>query len=121
MRGATGLPQRTATAVCARAAVLLAGGDATGAGRLRARRSRSAESTGNPVLGARARALLGTALGRLGEAETAIAELECAERTLFEFGALREADAAAQELRRLGRRRPRRAAGGRVGRRRRRR
>ena len=32
----------------------------------------------------------------------AIAELEAAERTLAERGALREADAAAQELRRLG-------------------
>ena len=40
--------------------------------------------------------------------EQGIAELEHAERTLFALGALREADAAAQELRRLGRRGPRR-------------
>jgi ATP/maltotriose-dependent transcriptional regulator MalT len=107
----TSLPQRTAIAVCARAAVLLAGDDPPGAARAAREAIPLADSTGNPVLGARARALLGAALGRLGELEPAIAELEYAERTLFEAGAMRESDAAAQELRRLGWRGPRRARG----------
>jgi DNA-binding CsgD family transcriptional regulator len=106
------LPQRTATAVCARAAVLLAGDDPPGAARAAREAIPLADSAGNPVLGARARALLGAALGRLGELEPAIAELEYAERTLSEAGAMREADAAAQELRRLGWRGPRRPRGG---------
>jgi DNA-binding CsgD family transcriptional regulator len=112
------LPQRTATAVCARAAVLLARGDPAAAIDTAREALPLAESAGNPVLGARARALIGTALGRAGSTEQAIAELEEAERTLFAAGALREADGAAQELRRLGRRGPRRirdnrgAAGG---------
>lgn len=105
---ASGLPQRIATAMCARAAVRLAGDDAGGA--LRAARAAQAEATpaGNPVLSARAQALVGAALGRLGDRPAAVAELEQAERTLFACGALREADRAAQELRRLGRRSPRR-------------
>ena len=63
----TSLPQRTATAVCARAAVLLAGDDPPGAARAAREAIPLADSTGNPLLGARARALLGAALGRLGE------------------------------------------------------
>jgi ATP/maltotriose-dependent transcriptional regulator MalT len=112
----TSLPQRTATAVCARAAVLLAGDDAEGAVAAAREAIPLADSTGNPLLGARARALLGSALRRMGELDRAIPELEYAERTLSEAGALREADAAAQELRRLGWRGPRRARGGAGGR-----
>ncbi len=108
----TSLPQRTATAVCARATVLLAGDDPPGAARAAREAIALAESAGNPLLVARARALLGAALGRLGEAETAIRELQRAERTLVDCGAMREADSAAQELRRLGWRGPRRARGG---------
>jgi ATP/maltotriose-dependent transcriptional regulator MalT len=108
---ATALPQRTATALCARAAVLLACGDPAGADATAREALTWAESGGNPVLVARARALIGTALGRLGETAAAILELESAERALFLFGALREADGAAQELRRLGRRQPRRTRG----------
>jgi DNA-binding CsgD family transcriptional regulator len=107
----TSLPQRTATAMCARSAVLLAGDDPPGAARTAREAIPLADSTGNPILGARARALLGAALGRLGELESAMTELGYAERTLFAAGALREADAAAQELRRLGWRGPRRARG----------
>ncbi len=108
---ASALPQRIVTAVCARAAVRLAEDDAEGA--LEAAREAMAEakSAGNPVLGARARALAGAALGRLGNRPRAIADLEQAERTLFACGARREADRAAQELRRLGRRSPRRPRG----------
>lgn len=107
----TSLPQRTATAVCARAAVLLARGDTRAAVDMAREAIPLAESAGNPLLGARARALVGTALGRAGDTEEGIAELEHAERTLSAFGAVREADAATQELRRLGRRGPRRVRG----------
>jgi DNA-binding CsgD family transcriptional regulator len=112
------LPQRTATAVCARAAVLLARGDPAAAIETAREALPLAESAGNPVLGARAQALIGTALARAGSGDAAIAELEEAERALYSAGAFREADAAAQELRRLGRRGPARrirdarAAGG---------
>ncbi len=106
---ATALPQRTATALNARAGVLLAQGDADAALGAAREAAALAQTGGNPLLGARARALIGTALGRGGETKQGIAELEAAERTLFASGALRDADAAAKELRRLGRRRPRRS------------
>jgi DNA-binding CsgD family transcriptional regulator len=102
------LPQRTANAMCARAAVLLARGDPAAAIDTAREALPLAESSGNPVLGARAQALIGTALGRAGSTQDAIVELEEAERTLFAAGALRDADAAAQELRRLGHRTRRR-------------
>ncbi len=98
------LPQRAATAMCARAAVMLARGDAPAAIDTAREALPLAESAGNPLLGARARALIGAALGRVGSTEEAVSELERAERTLYGAGALREADAAAHELRRLGRR-----------------
>jgi ATP/maltotriose-dependent transcriptional regulator MalT len=105
---ATSLPQRTATALCASAATLLARGDRAGAVEKAREAIPLADSAGNPLLEARARALIGAALGHGGDTEPAIAELERAERALFDCGALREADAAARELRRLGRRGPRR-------------
>ncbi len=101
--------------MCARAAVLLARGDAAAAVDTAREALPLAESADNPVLGARARALIGTALGRVGSTDEAVSELEEAERTLYGAGALREADAAAQELRRLGRRAPRRIRGPRGG------
>jgi ATP/maltotriose-dependent transcriptional regulator MalT len=103
------LVQRTASAVCARAAVLLAHDEIEPATEAALEAKTLAESTGNPYLEARAQTLVGTAFGRCGDIEQAVAELESAERTLFSCGALRDADAAAQELRRLGRRRPRRS------------
>jgi DNA-binding CsgD family transcriptional regulator len=105
---ATALPQRTVRAICGRAAVLLARGEATAA--LAAAREAAALSGdgANPLLAARAAALAGTALGRLGRITEALSELEQAERTFFGFGAHREASSAARELRRLGRRGPRR-------------
>ena len=105
---ATALPQRLATALNARGAVLLARGDARGAIAVASEVIPLAETAGNPLLAARARAVIGTALGCSGETKRAIAELERAERTLHMLGARREADAAAFELRRLGRRTPRR-------------
>jgi len=109
------LPQRTASAMCARASVLLARGDPAAAIDTAREALPLAESAGNPVLGARARALIGAALGRAGSTEDAIAELEQAERTLAAAGALRDADAAAQELRRLGHRGRRRIRDARAG------
>jgi ATP/maltotriose-dependent transcriptional regulator MalT len=106
---ATSLPQRLATALCARAAVELARGDPAAAAAAAREAVTLGESARNPMLVARAQALVGAALARGGDATAGIAELERAERALFACGALREADAAAQELRRLGRRRPRRA------------
>ena len=81
---ATGLSQRTANAMCARAAVLLAArrlGRAPSA----CRRGDAARASAPAIrCSARARrALIGIALGRDGETKTAIAELEAAERTLF--------------------------------------
>jgi ATP/maltotriose-dependent transcriptional regulator MalT len=104
----TELTQRTATAVCARGAVLLASDDPAGAVAAAREAAPLADLSGNPLLAARAQALLGTGLGRLGDVRQAIAALKSAERTLFELGAQREAGAAAQELRRLGSRGPRR-------------
>jgi hypothetical protein len=106
---AAGLPQHLVRAACSRAAVRLARGDGAGAVAAAREAIGLATSSANPLLGARAHALLGAGLGQLGEAERGIAELQQAERTFFAFGALREADSAAHELRRLGWRGPRRA------------
>jgi DNA-binding CsgD family transcriptional regulator len=99
---------RTAAALCAGAAVLLARGEEVAAAENAAEAMALSDSVGNPLRGARARVLLGTALGRSGETESATGELERAEAVLLDCGALRDADAAARELRRLGRRGPRR-------------
>jgi ATP/maltotriose-dependent transcriptional regulator MalT len=106
---ATSLPQRTANALVGRAAALLAGERPADAAASAEEAMALARVAGNPLLGARAQALFGTALGRLGERDRAVAELETAERALFAVGALGAADGAAQELRRLGLRKPRRA------------
>jgi len=105
---AVGLPQQTATARCAHAAVLLARGEPDAVPEILSEPTALAEAAGNPLLSARARALTGIALAARGQKEPAIAELEHAERTLSMCGAAREADAAARELRRLGHRVPRR-------------
>ena len=102
------LPQQTAIAACGRASVELARDDWEAAARTASGTMALGESSGNPLVAARARALLGTALGAAGESARAIALLDHAERTFSAFGALREADAVALELRRLGRRRQRR-------------
>jgi DNA-binding CsgD family transcriptional regulator len=106
---AGGLPQQIATVRCGEAAVLLACGEPERASGLLADAARLAAAADNPALSARAHALGGIALNARGERERGIAELETAERTLFACGALREAAAAARELRRLGQRAPHRA------------
>ena len=99
-----GLSQRTANLLCARAAVLLAGGDAETAAETAAKAAELADSTGNALLAGRCRVELGRALAAAGLREEAITELEEADRALSECGAVREADAAARELRGLGKR-----------------
>ena len=108
---ATSLRQRTATALLTKAAVRLAHKDANGARALAEEAIELADGAGNPVLAARARGVLGAALARTGDERRGVAELEAAERTLSSCGAMREADAAARELRRLGHRGRRRARG----------
>ena len=110
-RAAAGpLAQQTATTRCARAAVLLARGDAAAAAAVAACAAVGAEPAGNPLLTARARALHGRARAALGERDAGIGELERARHAFLDCGAVREADAAAHELRRLGRRVHRAAA-----------
>jgi len=107
---ATRLPQRLATVQCARAAVLVATGEADAAVEAARNAVRLAEPTGNPLVSGRCQAQFGTALVASGEREQGTAELRRAEQALADCGAVREADAAARELRRLGgrvRRRPR--------------
>ena len=111
---ATGLPQLTATAQCARAAVALASGDVARSAEAASAATGGAEQAGNALLAARARALAGSAMARRSARERGIVELERAHEALLACGARREADAAARELRRLGRRvaRPARASRG---------
>lgn len=108
---ATALRQRMATALLTQAVVLLAEEDADGARALASEAIEFADGAGNPVLAARGRGVLGTALARTGDDRRGVAELEAAERVLSSCGAIREADAAARELRRLGHRGRRRARG----------
>ena len=89
---------------CSRAAVLLANDDAPGALAVIDAAADIAARVDNPFLRARIQALHGVTLAAAGEQSRAIAELEAAETALFECGSFREADAAARELRRLGRR-----------------
>jgi ATP/maltotriose-dependent transcriptional regulator MalT len=112
---AAGLSCQLATAGCCEASVMLARGDTGGASRQAREACETARAGGNPALRARARAVLGAALAADGRRDQASKELAGAERALAECGAVREADAAARELRRLGgrvrRARPQRASG----------
>jgi DNA-binding CsgD family transcriptional regulator len=104
------LPQRLATIRCARAAARVAAGDADTAVEIAQDAVVLAGSTDNPVLIGRCGAQCGSALAAGGEEQEGTDELRRAEQTLAESGAVREADAAARELRRLGarvQRRPR--------------
>ena len=93
-----------ATARCARAAVLVANGEPEAADGMIAEAVALADSAGNPLLSARCGALAGIALAARGHRVRAIAELQRSEQALWACGAVREADAAARELRRLGQR-----------------
>lgn len=109
-----GLTQLTATAACARAAVLYARGDPQAAGRIATEAAIVAEGAGNPLLTGRACSLAGVAAVSAGDRDTGLATLERAYALLSACGATREADRAAQQLRQLGQRvvhRPRVATG----------
>ncbi len=105
------LPWRRAAACRGSAAVSLARGDARAAERSARDAFDIAERTGNPLLSGRARMLAGAALAAAGQRDAAREQFERAESAFGTCGALREADAAARELRRLGHRVSRRARG----------
>jgi ATP/maltotriose-dependent transcriptional regulator MalT len=98
------LDQQTATALCARSAVLLARGDGAAAAVTATDAAVRADRAGNALLAARARALSGRAAAAMGDRDRAIAQLDRAREGLMDCGAQREADTVARELRRLGRR-----------------
>lgn len=98
----------------ARAAVTLAEGRPLEAARDAGAATAGFAAIGLRVEAARTRTLLGRALATAGERQDAICELEQAERALAEYGAARYRDDARRELRRLGRRVPRRGQPGRA-------
>jgi DNA-binding CsgD family transcriptional regulator len=103
------LPQQTAAVRYARARVTLARDEAPAAVTAARDAVCRFDRAGNPLFSARARAITGTALAAAGEREGALSELRQAESVLTACGAIREADAAVRELRRLGHRVFRRA------------
>ena len=95
----------------ATARVLMARGDGEAAANVAIAAAQGAEAGGAPVEGALCRLVAGRALGQAKQREAAIAELERAEQVLAASGAFGYRDQAARELRRLGRRVPRRGTG----------
>jgi DNA-binding CsgD family transcriptional regulator len=107
----TRLPQHAAIIRCAGAGVALARGDIPEAVAATEDAVELANRSGNPLTRARCQIAHGVSLAASGQVERAVAQLGLAEEMLWTCGATREADAAARELRRLGRRvtrRPRR-------------
>jgi ATP/maltotriose-dependent transcriptional regulator MalT len=107
-------PQHAAIVRCARSNVSLARGDAREAAAAAEQAVALAQGAGNPLTSGRSHLAHGRALAAAGELERAIGQLERAEEMLWACGATREADAAARQLRQLGRqvtRRPRRDDG----------
>jgi DNA-binding CsgD family transcriptional regulator len=92
----------------AKAAVLLARGDAAGAAGEAIDAATCADRLGAPVNSAFARTLAGEALASAGDRSEAIGALELARAQFAEIGALRYQDRAAQLLRKLGQAVPRR-------------
>ncbi|MGH2956673.1 MAG: LuxR C-terminal-related transcriptional regulator, partial [Solirubrobacterales bacterium] len=88
----------------ARAVGLLEAGQEREAAELALRAAAGAMDVGAPLIEARSRTLAGRALVAAGEPEAAIRELERAHGVLRDRGAVRWADEAARELRKLGRR-----------------
>lgn len=108
----TGLPGRRAWAGSARARVSLARGEGPRAAEQAAAAAAFAETSMQPLEAARCRMLEGRALAVAGEIEAAGERLAGAEAVFARCGAERSRDEAARELRRLGRRVPRRGATG---------
>ncbi len=103
-----GIGPRDADAARARAAALLASGDAADAAETALAAADEADSNGLPIEAARLRTLAGQALAAAGDQEAAIRELESSRDALETCGARRYRDEAGRELRRLGRRVPQR-------------
>jgi DNA-binding NarL/FixJ family response regulator len=99
-----GIAGRTGEALRARAALLLKDGHAESAAEHADRAAASADDGHLPIEAARSRILAARALATAGKREEAVARLERAREALQECGAVRLADEAARELRRLGRR-----------------
>ncbi len=99
---ALGLPLATAVAERARAAVLLAQGNADAAAALAMRSAGAAHDAGAPIEAARARVVAGAALAATGARDRAVELLRGAEREFDERGALRDRAEARRHLRRLG-------------------
>ncbi|HEX8121090.1 MAG TPA: AAA family ATPase [Solirubrobacteraceae bacterium] len=97
-----GLPIVVAYARRARAAVLLAGGDAAAAARVGSEGAACADEAGTPIEGAWCRLVAGQALSASGSRAEAVALLRAAESALDGFGAVRLRDGARRELRKLG-------------------
>jgi ATP/maltotriose-dependent transcriptional regulator MalT len=106
------LPMAESAVLQARAALLLAEGEAGEAARLALRAAECAGSVEAQVQAARSRTLAGRALAAAGDPARATAELERAEAELSACGALALRDEAARELRRLGHRVPTRGRRG---------
>ena len=106
------LPVATSRAQQARAAVLLACGQAGPAAQLALNAAETAEAGGARIEAARCRTLAGRALAQASDRKAALAQLERAEADLAACGAQHYRDQAARELHRLGRqvRRPRHRA-----------
>jgi ATP/maltotriose-dependent transcriptional regulator MalT len=102
------LPYHWGVAWRARAAVALATGEHEAARDAAIHSIAACEELPEPIGAARARILLGRALAALGDAEAAEKAFTRARAELSDQAAGRYADEAAQELRRLGRRVPRR-------------
>jgi DNA-binding CsgD family transcriptional regulator/tetratricopeptide (TPR) repeat protein len=107
-----GLPRWQCTARIARASARLLQDDLAAALSLAGDAVTIAHPLDNPLLLARARLMLGRAHAASGDRAAAVAELSAAESGLLGCGAMREADAAARELRRLGQRVARRVRPG---------
>ena len=110
---ASGLALSRAQAARARAAVLLATGDARAAAAQAMEAAAAADEIDARIDAARSRTLAGRALHAAGERDQAIAVLTEAAAALDECGAVRYRDEAERELRRLGRRDHRRRGGAR--------
>jgi ATP/maltotriose-dependent transcriptional regulator MalT len=106
------LPRSAAVAQRARAAVLLAEGEAQKAADLALATAAAEDRLGTPIDAGRSRTLAGRALAEAGNKSEAITQLERAEAALSACGATRYRDEAARELRRLGRRVTRRGRRG---------
>lgn len=104
--GASGLFNSTGFAALAAAQVRLASGDAAVAAALAADAADAFDRAGNPIDAARARIVGGRGTAATGHRADATALLDRADRDATRCGAVRVADEAARELRRLGRRAP---------------